>query len=94
MAFIGIDLGSRTAKYVILDQNNSVIAFKIMAGGVNPLEKLRCALQKEGALKERCSQDSVATGYGRHTAQGNLAERTITEIKAFALDAGYSQAGN
>jgi (R)-2-hydroxyacyl-CoA dehydratese activating ATPase len=89
MAFIGIDLGSRTAKYVILDQNNSILAFKVMAGGVNPLEKLRCALHKEGALQEGCSQDIVATGYGRHTAQGDLAEQTITEIKAFALGAHY-----
>jgi len=89
MSFIGIDLGSRTAKYVILDRNNSIISFKIMAGGVNPLEKLRCALRKEGVLKEECRADIVATGYGRHTAQGDLAERTITEIKAFALGAHY-----
>jgi predicted CoA-substrate-specific enzyme activase len=89
MAFIGIDLGSRTAKYVILDQNNGIIAFKVMAGGINPLEKLRCALHKEGALKEGCRADIVATGYGRHTAQGDLAEQTITEIKAFALGAHY-----
>ncbi|MEW5801127.1 MAG: acyl-CoA dehydratase activase [bacterium] len=111
MAFIGIDLGSRTAKYVILDQNNGIVEFKVMTGGVNPLKKLRRALQKEGneganegaadekghaekdgANKDRAEKDcqhTVATGYGRRMAHGNLAGRTITEIKAFALGAHY-----
>jgi predicted CoA-substrate-specific enzyme activase len=98
MAFIGVDLGSRTVKYVILDRNNGLAAFKVMVGGINPLEKLRHALQKEGTKgiegTEGAGQENglsyiAATGYGRHTAHGDLAGRTITEIKAFALGAHY-----
>lgn len=88
MTSIGIDLGSRTAKYVILNQSG-LVAFQVMDGGVHPLEKLRRALEKEGIMKAAGRPGIVATGYGRHLARKDLADQTITEIKAFALGAHY-----
>jgi len=45
----------------------------------DPLEQCRVLLEDRGF------DLLVATGYGRHLAQANFADRTITEIKAFAL---------
>ena len=82
MSYLGVDIGSRTVKYVVFSKGN-IVKSQVMLGGVNPQEKLRRALAEEKPVK------IVATGYGRHLAQSHFANHTITEIKAFALGVHY-----
>jgi len=74
----GLDIGSRTIALVEMDDGE--IAFsEVVETTYDPLEQCRRLLQ------DRRHDLLVATGYGRHLAQANFADRVITEIKAFAL---------
>lgn len=78
MAIGGLDIGSRTIALVEMD-GDEVIWGEVIATTFDPLAQCRQLLEgREFDLL-------VATGYGRHLAQANFADRTITEIKAFAL---------
>jgi len=78
----GIDVGSRTIKFVILDSNpNSIVTFRKSETTYNPLEQFR-------SIMDGCRWDQlVATGYGRKLVQKSLGCQTITEILAHALGA-------
>ena len=79
---VGIDLGSRTIKLVLLE-NGTLSNFRIIDTGHDPLSQ-----SKE--LLSRYEFDTiVATGYGRHLAKTHFADTIITEIKAYALGARH-----
>ncbi len=76
----GIDVGSRTTKVAVLE-NDRLVHSRIVDTGTDPLDRAR-------ELLDGCRADTVvATGYGRHLARERLACSTITEIKAHALGA-------
>ena len=77
MTIAGLDIGSRTIALVEMD-DGSVVWSEVVETTFDPLEQCRAL------LAGRSFDVLVATGYGRHLAQANFADRTITEIKAFA----------
>lgn len=82
MAVAGIDIGSRTIKIVVLE-NNPGFSFEIVDTGSDPLQ--RSSRLIEGYHLDRI----VATGYGRHLARADFADDVITEIKAHAIGARH-----
>lgn len=80
MRAAGIDIGSRTVKLAVIDDDGSVVTRKTLTSH-DPLEAA-------GALLEGVVYDvMVATGYGRHLVKGHRDCHVISEIKAFALGA-------
>jgi (R)-2-hydroxyacyl-CoA dehydratese activating ATPase len=78
MSIAGLDIGSRTI--ALVEMNDQGIAWsEVVETTFDPLDQ--CAR----LLEDRSFDLLVATGYGRHLAQANFADRVITEIKAFAL---------
>jgi len=78
MNIAGLDIGSRTIALVEMNDGN-VVYSDVIETTFDPLEQCRLL------LSGRNYDLLVATGYGRHLAQANFADHTITEIKAFAL---------
>lgn len=83
--FMGVDLGSTTAKSVVLDESGSVVGALIVQMGAVSREGLRRSV--EGALGKAglSSSDvsySIGTGYGRRLVPG--VGRTFTEITCHA----------
>ena len=78
MTIAGLDIGSRTIALVEMD-NGDVVFSDVIETTFDPLEQCRLLLE------DRRFDLLVATGYGRHLAQANFADQTVTEIKAFAL---------
>jgi predicted CoA-substrate-specific enzyme activase len=74
----GIDIGSRTVKLVVLEDDELVLARKVVSSH-DPLEAV-AQLVRDIDLGM-----VVATGYGRHLIKTNLDCTVISEIKAFAL---------
>jgi predicted CoA-substrate-specific enzyme activase len=78
MTIAGLDIGSRTIALVEMD-NGSVARSQVVETTFDPLA------QCHRLIEEKSFDTLVATGYGRHLAQANFADKVITEIKAFAL---------
>jgi (R)-2-hydroxyacyl-CoA dehydratese activating ATPase len=80
MKSVGIDIGSRTVKLVVLE-GNKVLSSAMADSSYDPL-----AVSKE--LMNGINYDVlVATGYGRHMLSEHCKCRVISEIKAFASGA-------
>jgi len=79
---VGIDIGSRTIKLVLLE-NGTLSDFRIIDTGHDPL-----GLSKK-LLSGYKVEKIAATGYGRHLAKTHFADITVTEIKAYALGAHH-----
>ena len=86
---IGIDLGSRMAKIVLL-QNNDILYNEIRDTGVNPQKSANCLM--ENALTN-CNLDRsqinriFSTGYGRNIVP--FADKRISEITCHAKGVHY-----
>jgi len=78
----GMDIGSRFIKYIILEDDKILEAFKEDTG-TRPLEVCNKLLKKRKADK------IIATGYGRYLLEIHNQVRTITEIKAVAMGAKH-----
>jgi (R)-2-hydroxyacyl-CoA dehydratese activating ATPase len=78
--YLGIDIGSRFIKQVVLD-DSGIKDIEVVETGYNPHERALCLVRKHNAKK------IVATGYGRHFARDDFASAVITEIKAHAIGA-------
>ena len=78
MTIAGLDIGSRTIALVEMD-NGSIARSQVVETTFDPLA------QCHHLIEEKSFDILVATGYGRHLAQANFADKVITEIKAFAL---------
>jgi len=76
----GIDIGSRTIKVVVIE-NDKIILSKVITSTYNPAET--CS-----ELLKKITYDKItATGYGRHLIGKILNCSVISEIKAFGLGA-------
>ena len=84
MIAAGIDIGSRTIGFVLLDcDSGELVHHDILDSGYDPIGRAR-------DYAGRFSYDKlVATGYGRHAANAKFADEVITEIKAYARGARY-----
>jgi predicted CoA-substrate-specific enzyme activase len=87
---IGIDIGSRNTKIVVLKTNSNEIAYKDYCDtGINPPETVRILLDKAcsilNTLKPKTSAIAV-TGYGRNLYK---ADKVISEISCHALGVQY-----
>ena len=80
MRALGIDIGSRFIKAVLLE-DGGIIATKTADTSFDPLERCKSLLEKMPA------DNVIATGYGRHLLEVHTDIKTITEIKAFARGA-------
>lgn len=82
MKLAGIDVGSRTIKFVLLEEGQIILSKKVETS-FNPIEQIRSLLLEH-------SHDSLfATGYGRQLVQKHFASHVVTEIKAFACGASF-----
>ena len=80
MRSVGIDIGSRTVKLVVMESNKIFLSFRADSS-YDPL-----AVSKE--MLNGISYDTlVATGYGRHMFSEHYECQVISEIKAFATGA-------
>ncbi|MGB9720763.1 MAG: acyl-CoA dehydratase activase [bacterium] len=82
MITAGIDIGSRTIKFVALDENR-IIDYCIVDTTVEPLKRI------EETLQNRKFDHLVATGYGRYLMQERYNCPVVTEIKAYANGAYF-----
>jgi predicted CoA-substrate-specific enzyme activase len=80
--YAGIDIGSRTIK-VVLIEDNKVVDYKVEDTSTDFLKR-----SKE-LLKGHKPHRVVATGYGRNLAKGDYAHGIISEIKAHAMGARH-----
>lgn len=78
----GIDIGSRTIKKVLME-DNEIVDYEITDTGVDPLSNVLKMLEHQQYA------NIAATGYGRYLAQMHLQCPIITEIKAYAIGANY-----
>ncbi len=76
MRYAGIDIGSRTIKFAVLENGRLVLSRKTITSH-NPLGTARELMA--GATYDRIT----ATGYGRHLIKGHLDCPVISEITAF-----------
>jgi predicted CoA-substrate-specific enzyme activase len=79
---IGIDLGSRTVKAVVL-QDGAMVRHQVTESSFEPHRQALAFLEQHAAVRV------VATGYGRHLLQQHAVLNVITEIKAHALGARH-----
>ena len=86
--FIGIDIGSTSAKTVVIDDNKNIIDKFLIPTGWSSKETSAFILEK---LNEKKYYDKnstvVATGYGRVSV--SFAKKTVTEITCHAKGANY-----
>lgn len=89
MISAGIDIGSITAKCVIL-KDNRILSYRIMRVKPNlentAREVLKDTLEVAGIEKEEIDM-VIATGYGRNMV--NFADKKITEISCHAMGASF-----
>ncbi len=88
MYFIGIDIGSTTSKFIVLDEKKEIITKNIMPTGWSSVEianTIKELLKQENI--ELSDSKVVATGYGR--AAVRYADKTLTEITCHGKGAAY-----
>jgi predicted CoA-substrate-specific enzyme activase len=89
MITAGIDIGSRTTKVVLLNENE-IIASEIQSTGWKPGEaaqKVYDASLESAGLKSKDISEIIATGYGRVMLP--FADSTLTEITCHARGAHF-----
>lgn len=78
MKYAGVDIGSRTVKLVLVEDDKVVIG-EVRENSFNPLEIVA------DLLSGHTFDKLVATGYGRHLVKNTYDCDVISEIKAFGL---------
>ena len=82
---MGVDLGSTTAKAVILDDQSAIVSTKVVQMGAVSREGLRIAVESvlvDAGLQRSEISGTIGTGYGRRLVPG--VDRTFTEITCHA----------
>lgn len=83
--YLGVDLGSTTAKAVVVDDESTIVAASTIAMGAVSRKGMQRAMDEaltDAGLESADLSGTVATGYGRRLVPG--AERTFTEITCHA----------
>lgn len=83
MPVLGVDIGSRTIKLVVLD-GSAIIDRQVADSGHNPIQLARRLIGDPDHYSR-----IVATGYGRHAARQSFADDLVTEIMAHAAGARF-----
>lgn len=86
---IGVDIGSRTAKAVLL-KDGEISAHRVISTGWKPAEAAKLILKEIKAFPDLAEGDNVpifSTGYGRDTVKDRT--RSVTEITCHARGAKY-----
>lgn len=88
MYFIGIDIGSTTSKFIVLDEKKDVVLKDIMPTGWSSVE-ISNTIKETLANHDIYLEDSkvVATGYGRVSV--HYADKTVTEISCHGKGAAH-----
>lgn len=88
MIFLGIDIGSTSAKTVLLDQDQNILHKEFSPTGFNSSDKAYEILDQILDMGyEKQNIISVATGYGRVSVP--YADKTLTEISCHAKGASH-----
>ena len=86
--FIGIDIGSTSAKTVVLDENKNIIERILLPTGWSSKETSEIILNKLNELNFNVGNSTiVATGYGRVSV--SFANKAVTEITCHGKGASY-----
>lgn len=88
MNYIGIDIGSTSAKTVVMNDEKEIIFKSVIPTGwssVDTAEYIKSQLMEKGITKE--NSKIVATGYGRVSVP--YADKTYTEITCHGKGAAY-----
>ncbi len=85
--YVGIDLGSRMAKIVVL-QNGKIVFTEVMDTGVNPQKTSEILLEKALSEINKNDIDKIySTGYGRNIVP--FSDKRISEISCHAKGVHY-----
>jgi activator of 2-hydroxyglutaryl-CoA dehydratase len=79
MRFAGIDIGSRTIEFVVVDEEGSIAESLQADTGFDPIGEAKKLI--DGVRYDRV----MATGYGRNLFEISFDAPTVTEIKAHAI---------
>ena len=85
---MGVDLGSTTAKAVIVDQDGSVVASRVIQMGAVSKQAVQRAIDAvlgDAGLAQSDIARTISTGYGRKLVE--VADKTFTEITCHARGA-------
>lgn len=86
--FVGIDIGSTSAKTVVLDENKNIIERILLPTGWSSKETSEIILRKLNDLNYNVGNSTiVATGYGRVSV--SFANKAVTEITCHGKGADY-----
>lgn len=86
--FIGIDIGSTSAKTIVLDENKNIIERILLPTGWSSKETSEIILKKLNELNFNAGNSTiVATGYGRVSV--SFANKAVTEITCHGKGANY-----
>ena len=86
--FIGIDIGSTSAKTVVLDENKNIVERILLPTGWSSKETSEIILKKLNELNLYDGNSTVvATGYGRVSV--SFANKAVTEITCHGKGANY-----
>lgn len=86
--FIGIDIGSTSAKTIVLDENKNIIKRILLPTGWSSKETSEIILKKLNDMNFNDGNSTiVATGYGRVSV--SFANKTVTEITCHGKGANY-----
>ena len=89
MLSAGIDIGSTTAKCVLL-KDNEILGCKIIPSELVPeksAEIVMASCLEDVGIKKEEIEKIVSTGYGRHLAK--VGDEVITEIKACSIGVNF-----
>ncbi len=88
--FVGIDLGSRTSKIILLSQDNKIVFSDVENSGVNPKKVAQNLLEntlKKTSIKREDIKKIFSTGYGRNIVP--FADKKISEITCHAKGVNF-----
>lgn len=86
--FIGIDIGSTSAKTIVLDENKNIVERILLPTGWSSKETSEIILKKLNELNLYDGNSTVvATGYGRVSV--SFANKAVTEITCHGKGANY-----
>ena len=86
--FIGIDIGSTSAKTIVLDENKNIVERILLPTGWSSKETSEIILKKLNELNFNVGNSTiVATGYGRVSV--SFANKAVTEITCHGKGANY-----
>ena len=86
--FIGIDIGSTSAKTIVLDENKNIVERILLPTGWSSKETSEIIFKKLNELNFNAGNSTiVATGYGRVSV--SFANKAVTEITCHGKGANY-----